>query len=365
MGSRSGILKIGLSMVVLGIIAVAGFWLLRTPQAKPVRIGVVIPLSGSATHLSDIGDGLRMAVDEINALGGISGRPVELILSDSESSPEKGRQVFDRLEAQYQPDLYISITSAVSIPLAPLADRHKVVMVGLGVAAEGFTRINPWLFRYTISGSDEARVASATLQRLAVKNLVIIYQDDPYGESIRQELLRKIDKSAIHAESIPFDAQQPAFKSRDHRIKSSDAVFIIGFGANLKIVISQLKEAGYRGSVTTVSTVAPAPFSEGVYTAAPIVYSPGYPFIDKLKEKHAQQYGKRFTHYVAVGYDFIRLFNGLMEDRSIDRDSIRQALLSGFVHNGVFGNFKVMQGERDIYYPLFPVCIVNGRFEYL
>ena len=88
-------------------------------KQEPVKIGAIISLTGPSSNLIDVKDGMELAVDEINSWGGIDGRKIKLVVEDSKSSPEEGKTAFQRLEADEHPDLYVSVTSSVSMVLAP------------------------------------------------------------------------------------------------------------------------------------------------------------------------------------------------------------------------------------------------------
>ena len=70
-----------------------------------------------------------MAVDEINSRGGINGRPIELIIVDNESNPEKAKKDFLEIEETHAPLMYISSLSSISTAVAPLAEEREVVVM--------------------------------------------------------------------------------------------------------------------------------------------------------------------------------------------------------------------------------------------
>src|SRR5215468_9042881 len=73
-------------------------WRAAFGQAKPIKIGSLQPLSGTAAPGGKTAlVGGQMAVDRINKAGGINGRPVELLVADYESKPDVGRRKIERL----------------------------------------------------------------------------------------------------------------------------------------------------------------------------------------------------------------------------------------------------------------------------
>lgn len=344
----------------------AGYIGLHPPPVKPVTIGVISPLTGSASHLADVGLGVRMAVEELNKWGGLGGRSVQVIVVDSRTKPEGGKAAFKLLEEKYRPDLYISISSLVSMAVAPMAEEYQVPLVGLAVSAAGFTRISPWLFRYHISADEEAQGAVKHLRRQHIKSAGVLFQADQYGRDVKDAFLSRFEKTGGTAWSAGFDAHHlDGLDNTLNPFMNHKAIYIVGFRLNLTTVCNRLKEKGYTGLLVLSSAANPNDDTEGAYTVAPIVYSRQNHGANRLREQFETRENRPFNHYVAGGYDFIRLLSGLMEERELSRESLRDALTGGFSHNGLFGSFRVKPGVQNIYYPLFPVRIRDGRLMFL
>src|SRR5947209_2823114 len=113
--------------------------------AEPVKIGLVAALSGASAKSGEgITRGLAVAIDEINARGGVlGGRMVELIRRDDESNPAKGqtaaRELIDKEGCRV---LFGGIDSPVSLAVVPPANRVKVPFMGVWAAATNITRNN-------------------------------------------------------------------------------------------------------------------------------------------------------------------------------------------------------------------------------
>lgn len=365
MAANKRLLMTGLIVFLLGLAVIIGYFQLRKSDVRPIRIGIISPLTGSAAHLSDVGTGVQMAAEEINEWGGINGRPVQVIIDDSQTTPQGGKAAFSRLEAGHQPDLYISVSSIVSMAVAPFAEQNQVPIVGLAVSAAGFTSQNKWLFRYHISAEDEARAALSSMLAQGVKKLGILYQDDGYGRSVWEAAKRLYEKNSGRVISSGFQTNGADLLSAVNGLEGAGGIYIAGFKASLMKAIRELKKRQYAGPIAATSAVVPGPDTEGVYTAAPIIYKSSYSFVDELRRSYREQYNKKLTHYVVGGYDFLKLLAGLMEERPVNRETIHQTLLGGFIHNGLFGNFKIEAGQQDIYYPVFSARIVDGQLKFL
>src|ERR1700682_3613099 len=103
-------------------------------QAKPYKIGTLQPLSGAAAAGGKTAlVGVQMAADRINKMGGINGRPVELIVAEYESKPDVGRRKAEKLAVEDMIDAHVGgVLSNVCLACMPVWEEQKVVnMVGV------------------------------------------------------------------------------------------------------------------------------------------------------------------------------------------------------------------------------------------
>ncbi|GAB6390424.1 ABC transporter substrate-binding protein [Stutzerimonas marianensis] len=165
--------------------------LLQTPvhAEEPIKIGLVAALSGQSAKSGEaLTRGLSIAIDELNAAGGILGRPVELIRRDDESNPAKGmlaaRELIQREKVTV---LFGGLDTPVSLAIVPLANQLKVPFMGVWAAGTGITRNGAkdnYVFRVSAVDElvDEALVDYGVKQQGMQKPGMILV-NNPWGES--------------------------------------------------------------------------------------------------------------------------------------------------------------------------------------
>lgn len=368
--NRAGFSRMGIIIAVVVVVAaLAVFLTLRLQKEKAIKIGAVLSLSGPASHLVCIRDSMLLAVDEINAWGGVNGRKIELIIEDSKTSPEEGKKAFSRIEADHHPLLYVSTNSSVSMALAPLAEENEVVLIGLVVTTPKLAKQNEWVFRYYSSAEGEVPPILSILRKLRLKKLGILYLNDAYGTSVYKLLKKEFERNGGTVRSEAFEPKESDLKEQIANLKDMRAIYTVGFPSNLKTAYKQLKEENFSeiilGCSSTIILDITAPEVNGMYVAAPIIYNPNYLFAKGAKEKYEARYNKRFNHQAANGYDLMKLMAGLLEDEQVSRESVKGLLEGGFIHPGVFGNIDVKPGEHNFAFPLHPARIVDGKIKFL
>jgi len=180
-------------------------------QAKPLRIGTLQPLSGSAAAGGKTAlVGTQMAVDRINKSGGISGRPIELIVADYESKPDVGRRKAEKLVVEDKIDAQEGgFLSNVCLACMPVFEEFKIVNM-IGVCLDT-TITTTKCSRYTFRPFDYAPAQAVAFAPYLVNKLGkkwhIAYADYAWGQSTRDAYTQEIKKAGgevVETTGIPL-----------------------------------------------------------------------------------------------------------------------------------------------------------------
>jgi len=111
-------------------------------QSDPIRVGFVGAMSGqSAKSGEGLTRGLQLAIDEINARGGVLGRRLTLVVRDDESNPAKGQTAARELiQNEKVAVIFGGIDTPVAMAIVPIANKERVPYVGAWAAGTAITR---------------------------------------------------------------------------------------------------------------------------------------------------------------------------------------------------------------------------------
>jgi branched-chain amino acid transport system substrate-binding protein len=209
---------------------------------EPIKVGLVAALSGQSAKSGEaLTRGLSLAIDEVNAKGGVLGRPLELVRRDDESNPSKGmlaaRELVQREKVTL---LFGGLDTPVSLAIVPLANQMKVPFMGIWAAGTKITENGAkdnYVFRVSAVDEqvDEALVDYGTrTQHMQHPGLILI--NNPWGESNEAGFKRALEKRGLSSAGV-------------ERIQDSD----------LDVVpqLTRLKEAG-ADSLLLVGNVGPS-----------------------------------------------------------------------------------------------------------
>ena len=224
-------------------------WRAAFGQAKPYKIGTMQPLSGSAAAGGKTAlVGTQMAVDRINKSGGINGRPIELVVADTESKPDVGRRKAEKLVVEDKVDIHQGgFLSNVCLACMPVFSEQKIVNM-IGVCLDT-TITTSKCDRYTFRPFDYAPAQAVAFAPHLVKmgkKWHIVYADYSWGQSTRDAYADQIKKAGgeiVGATGIPLGtADMTAFLSKISG--NFDGLFGILFGKDGVTIGNQAYDLG-------------------------------------------------------------------------------------------------------------------------
>jgi len=219
-------------------------------QAKPYKIGSMQPLSGTAAAGGKTAlVGVQMAIDRINKMGGINGRPVELIVADYESKPDVGRRKAEKLVVEDKIDAQVGgYLSNVCLACMPVYEEHKIVnMISVCLDTTITTsKCSRYSFRPFDYAPGQAVAFAPYLVNKMGKKWHVVYLDYAWGQSTRDAYVDEIKKNGgdvVGTTGVPLGtADMTAFISKI--AGEFDGIFGIMFGANAVTFINQAYDLG-------------------------------------------------------------------------------------------------------------------------
>ena len=225
-------------------------WRAAFGQAKPLKLGSLQPLSGTAaTGGKTAVVGVQMAVDRINKAGGVNGRPIELLVADYESKPDVGRRRAEKLVLEDKIDVHAGgYLSNVCLACMPVYEEHK--LVNMITVCLDTTITQSKCSRYTFRPFDfapsQAVAAAPYMVNKMGKKWHIAFADYAWGQSTKDAFAAEIKKNGgevVGTTGIPLGtADMTAFLSRISG--SFDGLFGIFFGPQGIAFVTQSFDLG-------------------------------------------------------------------------------------------------------------------------
>ncbi|WNV76627.1 ABC transporter substrate-binding protein [Geodermatophilus sp. DSM 44513] len=282
-------------------------------DADEVTIGGLWAQSGpQAAYGEWFANGTEMAVEDVNAEGGIGGQTqIRLQVEDTRALPEPAVVAFQGMVAdgiQY----VLSSFSSQTLALAPIAANEEVVLVNGGAQSDALGEQGPFLFNTIPLLRNESAALAEKLYEDGVRSAAIIYTSDDGGEAARENFeaaFTELGGEIAGVESAEFGGTD--FRSQLTKLRSTDPeVLLLGaFGQDSNNIISQVREIGWDVPLANTSWVAiPAvlenPAAEGLRLTT-IPFEPSEEFQQEYQEKYGEAPESAF---IGNYYDGVTIF---------------------------------------------------------
>ncbi|MBR1216573.1 ABC transporter substrate-binding protein [Bradyrhizobium sp. U87765 SZCCT0131] len=223
--------------------------LCTTASAQTIKLADVAELSGGgATVGTNWKNGIDLAIEEINAKGGILGRKVEVTHADSQSNPGIARaQVQKALDGEPYVLLGPGYSGSVKVT-APLAAEAGIAQIMGGEAAELTQAGNKYLFRTSFGQqSSMPKVAKYIAEDLKAKSVAVVWVNNDFGKGGRDVILKEFAKRNVKvAADLSTEAGQADFAADVSKLKAAapDAVFVYVNEEESARILKELKRQG-------------------------------------------------------------------------------------------------------------------------
>lgn len=262
---------------------------------ETIKVGLVAALSGQSAKSGEaITRGLQIAIDQINAAGGVLGKPFELVRRDDESNPAKGVLAARELVQKEKVVAFFGgIDTPVSLAIVPFANSSKVPFLAVWAAGTAITRNGAeenYVFRVSAVDElvDEAMIDFA-VKTHATKKPGLMLINNPWGESNEAGL-----KKAAGAKGLPvagsekFDNADVDMVPQLTRLKEAgaDTIFLVANVQPAAQVVKSLDRMGWNVPVVSHWGPAGGRFTElGGPSAEKVDMVQTYSFSGKLSPK--------------------------------------------------------------------------------
>jgi branched-chain amino acid transport system substrate-binding protein len=321
---------LGVSLTVLGA------------QAQDtVKIGLIQPLTGSVAYngTTDV-NGSKLALDEINAKGGVLGKKLELIIEDGQCRPANSVNAAEKL---IQRDKVVAISgafcSSATLAVMPVVANYKIPLVtGVSSSAELTEKGNRWFFRATETDALLAKsFAKILFDQLKLRKVAYIGVNDDWGRGGVAEFEKQMTAlGATTAMKEYFEHGTSDFYTLLTKLRASgaDGAFVAAETQDGSIFVKQKAELGVQTKVFGVGSWATSDFikltgasSEGIYAAVPYASTMTTPKNKAFVEAYMARYKEAPGKYAAAGYNAINILAQAIDRAgSTDAEKIREAL---------------------------------------
>ncbi len=334
---------------------------------KPLAIGAVQPLTGwAALGGKNVVAGMKIALEKVNASGGVLGRPFELIIEDGKADPVESVNAIEKLIRRDKVPAIIGCwASSATLAAMPIMERSKTPLLVETATAPMITdKKNKWVFRFTSNNDIDGLLMEPYLvPKLGFKKAAYLAVNNDWGRSMVKavsEIMKKTGGEVVMTEYC--GGAEANFTPMLTRIKNAgaDTMFITNTLNGIALILKQYHELGMRMnlfitsgmSVEELVNLAGKEAVEGAYFFERFVASSPPPGKEKESQEMIAAYKKIFPDGfayadVAQGYDSVQIMaEAIRRAGTPDPLRIRDAL-EKTDYPGVSGRVKFDQNNHS------------------
>jgi branched-chain amino acid transport system substrate-binding protein len=356
----------------------------KEKKQEVYKIGAIYSKTGPGSPLGEPEwNATELLEKQINDDGGINGVPIDIILADDESTPEKATEEMNRMIHDEKVIAMLgTTTSGPSLAMKGIAMDNEVPLISAGAAVGIISPVeeSTWVFKTPHSDAHAVERIYMYLKDSGLTDIAILADSNAYGASgVEQLEALKGDYGINIVANETYNTEDADMKTQLTKINSSGAKAVIVWGTNPgpAIAAKNMKELGMTIPYIGSHGIANQSFLDLAGDAAEGVViptgkllfptqipsdDPQYDVIKKFYDSYTAKYGSEPTNFGSYGYDNIMLIVEALKSGATDRDSIRDYLenkvkdyvgatgifnFSSKDHNGLSADSMVMAEVKD------------------
>jgi branched-chain amino acid transport system substrate-binding protein len=282
---------------------------------------------------------MLMAVDEINAAGGVTGRKLALVLEDDAGDPKNSVNAFTKLATVTKVPVVIGpLSSGTSMATAPLADRYRTVQLSTLAGTIDLTKAGDYVFRiYPSSEFGSRYIAQVAVDRFKAKRIAIFYPNNALGVTSRRLVTEVLTKAGVEVVAVEtFKDGDRDFRTQLAKIAAAkpDIILCSAYYEEGALILVQAKQLGLDVPVLGEDSWV-GPIAQIAGDALKNLYYADVAFGSDIKGNQAMQdfiaaFRKRYNRtpnsYAATGYSAVYVVKHAIEAGGYDGPKIKDAL---------------------------------------
>lgn len=360
---------IGVLIVALAIYAAA-----CKEELKVYRVGAILPLSGAAeTYGRNVQNGLKLALEEINAAGGALGKPLDVLTENDETNEQTAVEKLEQLKRAGVHVVIGGVTSNLALALVPAAEKDKMVLLSPTATSPKLTGISPYFFRNFPPDTREGKVmAEYAVRRMKLRNVAILYVDKEYGQGITNVFKSRfadLGGNLAYEKAYPEGTTDFAAYVTEIKEAAPDGIYLPGYYNEIAAILNEIKKQEVNAKLLSVQGMATPMFLEIAAEAAEGIVYPQPPFDpdtqDPAIQKFVRAYRSKFPTKpdvdAAFAYDALWVVAKAINSSQNYPQDLRERI-ADTNHHGITGEISFdAGGDVDIQPRMFQ--IKNGMFE--
>jgi branched-chain amino acid transport system substrate-binding protein len=330
----------------LTLLALAAAPLAPARAAAPIKVGAILAVTGPASNLgAPEARTLELLVEQQNARGGINGRPVQLLLRDTGSLPEKAVSFAKQLIDEEEVVAIIGpTTSGETMQVKAIAEQGKTLLLSCAAAEVIVNPLARWVFKVAPKDADAVDLIFARMRARGTTRIGVLSSNTGFGKAGKEQVEKRAAAAGITvAVSEVYDKAATDLTAEVTKLKAANVQAVLNWSIEpaQSIVLKNLRQVGLDVPAYQSHGFANVAYARAAGAAAEGVVFPASRVVvaDLLPEKHPQKaavtafksaYQARYQEEVSTfgghAWDAFTLLAKALGEGGDDREKVRAAV---------------------------------------
>lgn len=348
-----------------------------TTEAETILLGGIGPLTGGAAMYGiSAMNGAKLAVDEINAAGGVLGKQIELEVMDDKNDQVEATNAFNKLVENNIVGLIGAITSKPSDAIAQIAVETGIPMITPTGTAQSITTHGENIFRAPFIDPYQGEVMAVFAKdELKVSKVAVIRNNSSdYSDGLATAFVEKANELGLEVVADEsYGENDVDFKSQLTKIQNAnpDLLFIPDYYQKISLIAPQARQVGITAQLVggdgwdgVIQSIKQddLPTVEGAYFCNTFALDDPDEKVQNFIKKYTETYNESPQSFSALGYDSIYLMVEAIKNANTTDSAAVVEALKNISYDGVTGSFKFDENRNPIK-SVFMTTIENGEYK--
>lgn len=347
----------------------------KTIKIKEIKVAGIYPLTGKAATFGQWAhNGVELAIDEINAAGGVNGVNLKHIVDDTQTDNKLAVSAFNKAISIHKVDAAVGfVSSGEALACAPVAEQNNTVMITPVAGTEKLKEAGEYVFRTRESGYLQAyKIAEYAIKQLKINRASILYENAANAIAYRDAFKSKFEALGGRiVTELSYDENTGNWRTYLAKLKQLDqaAVYAPGISTVIGLILKQSQEIGFKTQwLSSAGIEDPKLFEMAGGAAEGLIFATSFFSLDSNNQKtkhfvgaYQDKYGSQPSVYAANAYDTIYILAECFNNGAIKGQSLVDCLYGIMDFSGASGTIT-FDNYGEVYKPTTIKVVKDNRF---
>lgn len=345
-------------------------------EPDTIKIGVASPFTGDYAQFGDYTkDGVELAVEEINATGGVLGKPVEIVYGDDKGDSKEAVSVAQKFASDKNiVGIVGHFFSGATLAAGPIYQQNKIPTIAMASTNPEVANIGDYVYRINVGDNYQGSELAEILKEEGYNKVSVIYDNSDYGKGVSDVFTKSFTDlgGEVLFNETYLGGQDKDFSLILTKIKNSDTevIVLVSYYTEASLIIQQARNLGIKAPFYASDSLYTDDFltlageaAEGTHVVCYFHESDPSEAAQEFVKKFEAKYNKKVDSWSPYVYDAIKVMaDAINRAGSTDGTAIRDAIAATADFQGATGVTNFQGAREPVGKDLIILIVKDGKY---